>query len=99
MGTNVFNPASAVTLAANTTYDVVVGTSTLDGYWAWGLTQGPGSAGIGGQILAGASEMNPSWQPLPNNSYGFDLVGTVVPEPSAMWIFALGGFAFSRKRR
>ena len=98
MGLNVFNDTTAVTLAPNTTYDVVVSAHTLDGYWAWGLMQGTGEAGPGGQILPGTSELRQGWEPLPSGTFGFDLVGTVVPEPSTILLFALGVFAFSRKR-
>jgi hypothetical protein len=94
MGINVFNDKTPVTLAAETTYYVVVSAHTLDGYWAWGLMQGTGEAGPGGQILPGTTEfINQGWQAVPNGTFGFDLVGTVVPEPSSSLLFALGGSA------
>jgi hypothetical protein len=103
MGVNAFTSSSAVTLQANTTYDLVVGTQILDGYWAWGLVNGPGAAGPGGQILADASELTQNWSRLnpPGTTFGFDLVGTV-PEPSMVSLsafFALGAFVLKKMMR
>jgi hypothetical protein len=99
MGINAFDPSSSVTLQANTTYDIVVGAPILDGYWAWGLVSGTGEVGPGGDILPHASEeRDQSWEPLVSGTtFGFDLVGTVVPEPSTISLFALGAFVL-RKR-
>jgi len=99
MGINAFNPSSPVTLQANTTYDVVVGAPILDGYWAWGLVSGTGKAGPGGEILPHASEeRDQSWESLVSGTtFGFDLVGTVVPEPSTISLLALGVFVLGRR--
>jgi hypothetical protein len=96
MGNNVFNDTTPVILAADMTYDVVVSAHTLDGYWAWGLMQGTGETGPGGQIVPGTSEfINGGWQAVPNGTFGFNLVGTVVPEPSSRLIFAFGVLALA----
>jgi len=99
MGINAFDPAMAVTLQANTTYDLVVSAHVLDGYWAWGLVNGTGAAGPGGAILPHASEeRDQSWGALVSGTtFGFDLTGTVVPEPSTMSLFVVGAFVL-RKR-
>lgn len=104
MGTNTFTDSTPVTLAANTAYDVVVSAHTLDGYWAWGLLDGTGSPGPDGQILPGTTELlSQGWQAVPSGTFGFDLVGTPVPEPSAILLLAsasaaFAGFALIRKR-
>jgi hypothetical protein len=99
MGMNAFDPSSPVTLQANTTYDIVVGTHVLDGYWAWGLVNGPGEVSPGGDILADASERTQSWNTLNyEDAFGFDLVGTVVPEPPTILLCALGAFVFTARQ-
>ncbi len=103
MSANAFAPLAPITLQANTTYDLVVSSSVLDGFWAWGLVNGAGSAGPGGQILADASELRDgSWTTLnpPGTVFGFSLVGTAVPEPSMASLFAIsaiGVFVFRRR--
>jgi hypothetical protein len=101
MGVNAFNASSPVILQANTTYDLVVGTQTLDGFWAWGLVSGPGAAGPGGQILADATERTQGWATLnpPGTTFGFDLVGTTVPEPSMMSLLTVAFGAFVLRKR
>lgn len=99
MALNTFTDTTPVTLAANTSYDLVVSAHTLDGYWAWGLMGGTGQAGPGGQILSGTTELlQQGWQGVPGGTFGFELDGTVVPEPSTVLLLALGGLAFIRKR-
>ncbi len=104
MGVNAFDPSAPITLQANTTYDLVVSARVLDGFWAWGLVNGAGSAGPGGQVLADASEFRDgSWDTLnpPGTVFGFNLVGTAVPEPSVMSLalVGLGVFVLKKKNR
>jgi len=93
-----FDNSTPVTLAPNTDYDVVVSAHTLDGYWAWGLQQGTGVAGPGGQILPGTVDLREQGWVSVSGSFGFDLQGSVVPEPSTFMLIGLGGVALLRKR-
>jgi hypothetical protein len=85
---SVTNPS----LAPGETYWVVLYGNGGDTSFNWWYVSQSGTQRLG--ATGGAS-----WYYKGNVPNGFEVQGTVVPEPATLWVLALGGLALIRRRR
>ena len=104
-GTYTYTPTSSLTLSQNTYYFIVLtaGTAVANGAYEWSLA-GANSYNPSSGWNAGAIETSSngsSWSGLASEYPQFAINATVIPEPSVLRLFSLGGIflpsIFSRR--
>jgi len=90
-------PAAMVLLISGNQYWIVASPSAANTYAAWAINALDGT-GVGG-ILAGNTGAGWVVQDIPFDTLGFDVRGTVVPEPGALSCIAAGLLVLVAARR
>lgn len=95
-----FTPASAVNLAPNTTYWIVMGASGA-GSFGWTYAEGNGSTGAGALLqYAYSSDLGANWDAFgTDNPYYVQVSVSAVPEPASAWLLLAGAALLAAARR
>jgi hypothetical protein len=92
--------ASGITLAANTTYWVVLSASSGNFNWAW--TDSNIGSGVGfTHTWSGSDDAGSSWLTFHDSPQIMQVDANAIPEPAALWLFGIGlaGMRLVERRR